>query len=270
MIMGKTIKDDKQSYKTHYNYISCLSQLIKGSSLKCTAVLTKDNLPFLEKKLNLIDLTKKSLKDEYEIVRIDNEYSYASTSWLPVKTYYLLFNQLLTIEYVIKNNKNVFNTKHIDCVNIFTEKLKTKEIEFSNPILNQVFDKSILNYSSKTSGANLSHKTKPDVMYKLIMKKMAEYKLEDWQRVVAKNENFRSNKDKQKKIAFLNKLSLSIFDFLYCMRIRANYRDFAFINGVSPTETANYFKKYYNFSASFFNLLKKLENSLIKMRSSKK
>lgn len=267
MIMGKTIKDDKQSYKTHYNYISCLSQLIKGSSLKCAAVLTKDNLPFLEKKLNLIDLTKKSLKDEYEIVLIDNEYSYASTSWLPVKTYYLLFNQLLTIEYVIKNNKNVFNTKHIDCVNIFTEKLKTKEIEFSDPILNQVFDKSILKYSSKKSGANLSHKTKPDIMYKLIMKKIAEYKLKDWQRFSAKIDNFRLTKDKQKRDDFLKNINISIFDFLYCMRIRANYRDFAFIDGVSPTETANYFKEYYSFSVSFFNLLKKIENSLVKMRS---
>ncbi|MCK9578227.1 hypothetical protein M0R01_01880 [bacterium] len=264
--MKLVTKDDKQSYKTHYNYIKCLSRLISGSTLKSNLSLTKDSLKFLDQKRNLIDLTRKSLKDEYGIVCIDNEYSYASTSWLPVKTYYLLFNQLLTIEYIIKNDKNVFNTKHIDCVNIFTEKLKTKEIEFSDPILNQVFDKSILSYSSKTSGANLSHKTKPDVMYKLIMKKIAEYKLKDWQRVVAKTESFRSIKDKQKKLVFLNKLNLSIFDFLYCMRIRANYRDFAFIDGISPMETANYFKEYYNFSISFFNLLKKLEISLTKMR----
>jgi len=186
---------------------------------------------------------------------------------LPVKTYYLLFNQLLTIEYIIKNDKSSFNIKHIDCVNIFTEKLKNKELEFSEPLLNQIFDKSILNYSSKKSGANLSHKTSSDVMYKLIMKKIAEYKLKDWQRTVAKTDNFRSVKDKQKKNNFLNKLNISIFDFLYCMRIRANYRDFAFIDGISPSETADYFNKYYEFSIQFFSLLKKIETSLIKMRA---
>jgi len=259
-------KGINQDYKTHYVYIKCLSGLINDCSLICNSRINNKKLPFLNKKGNLIKLTKKSLKDEYKIVCEDDEYSYACTSWLPVKTYYLLFNQFLTIEYIIKGEENIFNISHTNCLKNFTDKLKEKEIEFSNTLLNYVFDKSILNYRSKIPGANLSFDTDPKVLYRLIMKKVADYKLKDWKR--KKNiKNFCSRKNKQRKQNFLDGLRVSIFDFFYCMRIRANYKDFDFIDNVSFNETASYFKEYYDFSLNFFDLFKKLEENLIKKKN---
>ena len=42
--MKLATKDDKQSYKTHYNYIKCLSQLMKISTLNSSTSLTRDDL----------------------------------------------------------------------------------------------------------------------------------------------------------------------------------------------------------------------------------
>ena len=166
---------EHQAYDTHLNYIKCLACLTNGTTLQYNNSLQKAGLPDIDQKKNLIALTKKSLNDEKKIVDIDKDYSYASTSWLPVKSYYLIFNVLLTLEYVIKIQKGIFKQGHTKCIDEFTRKLQTKEIQFSNTTLNQVFDQTILTHKV-TSGANLSSRTTDDDMYKMAIRKIAKYK----------------------------------------------------------------------------------------------
>lgn len=256
---------EQQAFDTHFNYISCLAKLFNGATLKCTHVLTKAGLPHVDEKKNLISLTKQSLNDEGRIVAMDKDYSYASTSWLPIKAYYLIFNILLTIEYVIKIQKNAFSRGHHACIEEFTRKLKDKEIEFSVLELNVVYDQSILNYKNMV-GANLSKKTSDVDMYKMAMRKIANYKLEDWKK--HSNINGKKTADKARLANYLAKdFFVSIFDFSYFMRIRSNYRDFAFIEGVSTTETARYFNEYLLFTARFVKALEGMNKVLIRARS---
>lgn len=256
--------NDKQAFSTHLNYIKCLAGLFAGVTLQSNQALSKVPLPNVDVKKNLIELTKRSLYDERSIVHLDNDYSYASTSWLPVKAYYLVFNILLTVEYILKVQKSIFQMSHNASVAEFTRKLETREITFSEPILNQVFDQSILNFRSK-SGANLSSKTSRSDMYKLAMRKIALYKVEDWKR--KKQINLRRGIDRTKYQNYLNNFSVSIFDFLYLMRIRSNYRDFAFIEGVSSTDTAMYFLEFFNFTIRFAYALESLKSQLITLRT---
>ncbi len=256
---------DQQAFDTHFNYISCLAKLLDGTTLKYTNTLAKAALPDVDEKKNLIKLTKQSLNDESRIVAIDTDYSYASTSWLPIKAYYLIFNVLLTIEYIIKIQKSSFSRGHHACVEEFTRKLKNKEMEFSTTELNTVYDQNIL-YHKNVAGANLSKKTNDIDMCKMAMRKIANYKLEDW-----KKRNHYSGKkkaDKAKLAHYLvNDFFVSIFDFPYYMRIRSNYRDFAFIEGVSTADTARYFNEYILFTARFVKALEGMKNVLVKMRS---
>ena len=75
-----------------------------------------------------------------------------------IQGYYLIFNLLLTIEYLIKVDPLVFNLGHQKCIEEFTKKLENKEIEFDIPLINKVYDKSVfdLKYSP---GVQLSAKT---------------------------------------------------------------------------------------------------------------
>jgi len=255
---------EKEAFRTHYNYADCLTDLINNSSLKYNLKLNFKKLPYLKEKQNLITLTKKSLEDEYKIVQMDKEYSYASTSWLPIKSYYLIFNQLLTVEYIIKIQKKVFNSKHSTCIREFTRKLEKKEIEFNEPILNEVYDKTIFSYHD-VPGANLSRRISKERRYKLAMAKASDYKLNEWKRGQS-IESFKTKKNREKKKEYLKSFKFSIFEFPYYMRIRSNYRDFAFIEGVSIGETASYFECYYLFTMGFYKRLNDLQKSLMKMR----
>lgn len=255
---------EHQAYDTHLNYIKCLCNLVKGVSLKYTGSLRQGLIPDIDEKKNLISLTKKSLNDEYKIVQIDADYSYASTSWLPVKAYYLIFNILLTIEYVFKLQKTIFRFSHTGCVDEFSRKLSSGEIEFSEPILNQVFDQTILSHTVK-SGANLSSRTSPSDMYKMAIRKIAKYKLDDWKQ---KNRiDLRKPAHKTKCQNYLGSFAVSIFDFPYYMRIRSNYRDFAFIDGVTTIETADYFNTFFFFTAGFVKALEGMKKDLIGLRT---
>lgn len=256
---------EQQAFDTHFNYISCLAKLLDSATIKYTQTLTKAGLPNIDEKKNLIKLTKQSLNDESRIVAIDKDYSYASTSWLPIKAYYLIFNILLTIEYVIKIQKNAFSRGHHSCIEEFTRKLKDKEIEFSVAELNIVHDQNILSHRN-AAGANLSKKTSDGDMCKMAMRKIAYYKLEDWKK--RNHYNGKKKTDKAKLAHHLaNDFFVSIFDFPYYMRIRSNYRDFAFIEGVSTAETAQYFKKYFAFTVHFVKALEGLKNALVRARS---
>lgn len=260
-------KMDHPAYTTHFNYINCIFNLLNGATIKYKKYLRKANsLQHLDLKKNLISLTIKSLKDEYKIVKIDKDYSYASTSWLPIKSYYLIFNTLLTIEYIEKLQESCFNYGHKKCVEEFNRKLNECEIEFSNQILNQVFDKSILSFRVIT-GANLSKRINDEDMYKIAMRKIAKYKEEDWRK--QNKINLRLNIDKRKYQNYLDtKFKVSIFDFFYYMRIRSNYRDFAFIEDVSVDETAEYFRKYYYVTAYFTKAFGGMKKQMVNLRLS--
>lgn len=195
---------------------------------------------------------------------MDSEYSYASTSWLPIKSYYLFFNQLLTIEYLIKVAASAFQATHSGCVQEFTRKLSVGDITFSVPELNQVFDQTIFSFTLPT-GANLSRYTPRASMFRLAMKKIARYKLEEWQRKCRHKARTLARRMAQE--AFLRTFTVSIFEFPYYMRLRANYRDFAFIDAVDHTETAQYFQRYYDFASSLDGALSALRADLENVRT---
>jgi len=221
--------------------------------------------PHLESKKNLIELTKRSLRDEARIVQVDKDYSYASTSWLPVKVYYLLFNEMLTIDYLFTLDPQSFKLGHGKCSESFTRKLAAGEMHFSEPELNAVYDKMIFSHH-EAPGANLRPALTADQHTTLAMKKIALYKLEEWKRL-RKISSFVTEESRKMRDAYLQRFQLSIFEFPYQMRLRANYRDFAFIDSVSSTDTANYFNDYLAFARYFYRALRGLKDQLVRART---
>lgn len=258
--------EGQEAFRTHHNYIRSLKNLMSGSTLQLCNVanVRPEPVPLLESKKNLIDLTKKSLADEAKIVRTDKDYSYASTSWLPVKTYYLLFNTMMTVEYLLTLDPASFKIGHGKCSDAFTKRLARKEIAFSEAKLNTVYDSAIFSHR-EAPGANL-RSASADQHATLAMKKIAQYKLEEWKHL-KRIPNFSSKKHRQERQTFLHNFQLSVFEFPYHMRLRANYRDFAFIEGVSSDETAAYFNDYFDFARDFWRALRYLHEQLLTART---
>ena len=56
-------------------------------------------------------------------------------------------------------------------------------------------------------------------------------------------------------------------DLAYFMRIRSNYRDFAFITGVIADDTKEYFESYFNFTMNMARIFENLNVTLTNTRS---
>jgi hypothetical protein len=258
------LRSDKEAFRTHLNYADCLAALMREAALKPTVALRRAALPHIEGKQNLITLTKRSLEEEKKIVDLDADYSFASTSWLPVKGYYLLFNRMLTIEYIITRQQTAFTMSHAAILKSFSQRLVSGEFVFDRTALNEVFQGGIFSHRDQP-GANLSRSVSEERRWKMAMAKIADYKLDEWKRS-KKIKDFKTNESRAKRDEFLKRFTLSIFEYPYFMRVRANYRDFAFIEGVSSNDTANYFRTYFDFIMSFDRALEHLQTALKAMR----
>jgi hypothetical protein len=256
--------DDRQAFDTHFNYADCLATLLQGATLQYVPKLERRSLPDVDEKQNLISLTKRSLEQEHRLVEIDADYSYASTSWLPVKGYYLLFNFLLTVQYIIDCQSQSLRRSHEKCIRAYTRMLSRDELTFDPPILGSVFDRAIFDHREEP-GANLSRRTPIDRRFQMAMAKGADYKLDDWKRR-HNVPHFRTKEARRKRDEYLASFAFSIFEFPYYMRLRANYRDFAFIEGIGRSETARYFRAYYDFIIGFADALEGLRRGLIAVR----
>jgi hypothetical protein len=224
-----------------------------------------ESCDLIDRKKNLISLTYKSLREEFEIVQNDADYSQACTSWLPVKAYYLLFYAMMTVDYLIELKPEAFEIAHEKCVGRFTELLRDQRIRFSEPKLNEIFYRLILDHR-EASGANLRLHAAGDQFFKLAMKKAARYKFEEWKRR-KKIRSFKGRANQLEKEKYLRDFKLSIFEFPYYMRLRANYRDFSFIEGATAAETAEYFRQYYQFARNLFLAFCHLKNQLAAART---
>lgn len=255
--------DDKYAFDTHLNYITAIRSLCPDLSVSYTNKIIKLSLPELKTKENVISLTNKSLADEYKIIQEDAEYSFASTSWLPVKAYYLIFNFMLTAEYCINPQTKSFKISHTRLISIWNSRLKKGEIVFSEKDLGIVYGKEILDFILP-KGSTFKNSTSKDDLYKSAMKMIARYKYEDWKSGL--KVKLGSKEGQVEKQEFLDNLEVSIFDYFYQMRIRSNYRDFAFISGVTSQDTKKYFEIYYSITKNICDSLSKLSKQIQSQR----
>ncbi|MCH7945115.1 MAG: FAD-dependent oxidoreductase [Armatimonadetes bacterium] len=131
--------------------------------------------------------------------------------------------------------------------------------------VNTVFDGDIFHYHDE-SGANLRSNITLDRSFRMAMAKIADYKEEDWKRLKGIG-NFKSPSNQKKRADYRANFTCSVFEFPYYMRLRAQYRDFAFIDGVTSSETAEYFNTYYNLIMAFYEALDALKTKLVASRS---
>lgn len=153
------------------------------------------------------------------------------------------------------------SASHHDCINIFTKMLENFEIQFNKSLLNLVFDEKILNFTTK-SGEHLKRNIADDVIYKLIMKKVANGKIDNYK--IVQCLSGRRAKEKIKIDNFKKSVRVSIFDFFHLMRLRMNYRNLNFVDDIMSSDTKLYFEKYYTSADNFYKCFTKYINELIK------
>ena len=102
-----------------------------------------------------------------------------------------------------------------------------------------------------------------------IIKKLAIYSLEEFKR--SKNiRSFQSRENKKLRNNFLDSKQISICEFFYWYRIKANYRDLEYLNkDISDDKFKSFYCSYYELTRNFYKAFRELINSIAKIRLGK-
>ncbi|MFC1645439.1 hypothetical protein ACFL08_05430 [Patescibacteria group bacterium] len=265
--------DVPPDFRTHANYIEHFNRLSKGLSVKYNRGIGKANVSeslIMYKKIQLAELTYKSIVGESDEILKNLEYSQVCVSWIAVKSYYLLFNLLLVFEYLVSLDESAFNFSHKKVLNKFKDRIKNKDISFTKPNLMGNYSCFSIQNASVRSGANLASINYSDGdRFVLILKKIVKYKMDRF-KVENKIKDFRSRACQIKRDEYLAKEAVNIIEFFYWYRIKANYKDLEFLNhSINSDEFAKYFSDFFELTVTFRRCLGLMINNMSQDRFGK-
>ena len=120
------IKFPPPDFLTHLHYTKCVNMLARNliltENLSIKNKIKKES-KYLRKKMNLIKLTLKSIKGEYRTIIENPDFAELYVSWISVKSYYLIFNSLLILDYLITTQELSFNLSHEKAIERFKQYL---------------------------------------------------------------------------------------------------------------------------------------------------
>jgi len=277
MNLGKWIKIKDEEYArehpanftTHLNYVRCFNQLSKNLGLNCKINITNKikETKDLTKKIHLIELIFENLQEEHKLILGNPSFAEICIPWIAVKSYYLIFNLLLIIKYLITSDKNSFNSSHYNILKEFKTYLKKNDLNFTRVEFNEIYiGRSVLKWKAKPH-ANIKI-INPDLKERFfqIIKILMKYCIEEFKRKEKINTlNCKKGKD------FLNKANINVCEFFYWYRIKSNYRDLEFLDkGIDDDQFLDFYQNYFELTENFYIAYKNLINELSIKRLGKK
>lgn len=251
-------------FTTHSNYLNFVSQASSGLVLTInTNQIPSNSISVLaNKKVRLAKLTMNNIDSEMDQINRYRDYAQICSSWIPVKSYYLFFNLLMVIEWLIEDDVRWLTETHEAVNRKMKEVLRTNSVTFNNAVFNQITPANQVNSWIIPSGSNIIiGSPDPNVRYQQIIKKILEYKTEDFKR---RRKILRLAG--QVKQNFLSATDLNLWEFLYWYRVKANYRDMEFLeSGVDISDFYLYYLNYHtlcnNFYSAFTNEINRISQA---------
>lgn len=258
---------------THFNYVECLKTISDGLNVECKLSIKnkiQNETANLKKKVNLIKLIKRNLDEEYKTIEQNPAFAEVCVPWIAVKSYYLMFNLWIVLEYLISTQESSFIISHDRLLKKIKSRLENQEIVFNKEIFNINFQCSkIINLKFK-SGSNLKIVgVNMEERVLQVLKKLISYKIENFQRK-ERFKNFRSKKAREERKKFLENNSVNMCEFFYWYRIKSNYRDLEFLDkDIEDGQFKDFYKNYFELTLLFYEALRKMINALSKTRLAK-
>ncbi len=256
-------------FKTHLNYVSYMNNISKDLKVELNFNIDS-KAPFtksaLLKKIRLVELIRESIDEEYKKAIKEKEFAKVCSMWIPVKSYYLIFNLLLILCVLINNEKGNLDYPHAKAISNFRNMIKSKKLLFNKNNLNLVLScQEAIDFTSK-SGDSLRDNLDDDKRARSVLKKLCKYKFDDFCRYAGLRE-FRDLDSKKQKSKFFKDSEISLFEFFYWYRIKTNYRDLSFLDKeIYAGDIIKFYEGYYFLTINFHDALKKLINDISKIR----
>jgi hypothetical protein len=256
-------------FRTHLNYLKCIRHLSLNLTLKTNNISPLSNKPVTsvaKKKATLIKLTKENIDAEMNQINDFIEYSQICISWIPVKSYYLFFNELILLLYLITDDDKWLLEDHKKIHMKLKELIRNKNINFSSTDFNTIYIPSrILEWKIQSGNNVIRNNLNYQSLERQLIKKMFAYCKEDYKRSKSIKSLSGNNKSK-----FLNSTVINLCEFFYWYRLKANYRDMEFVNSnVDLIDFKSFYSEYYNLSINFYSCMKSEINKLSQLRYQK-
>jgi len=259
---------DHPDFSTHANYLHFMSE--NSRELKLTCDLNVRSRIALDKKVNqkikLLELTLENLKEEKKNIEKYPEYAIVCVSWVPVKSYYLIFNLLTLLEYLVTASDTYLIISHTALFNKFRSLISEGKVVFSKDIFNKICTIEEANDWKIPRWENVKRvDANPTIRYRQIIRKLSQYSKDEFKRL-HKIKRLRGKKKKE----FEAKAKINLCEFFYWYRIKANYRDMEFVDkGVDVRDFNNFYDDYFKLSMNFYSAFKTCINDLTVKRTGK-
>lgn len=267
----KIVLSNEPAFRTHLFYVWFIKEETKNLKFRVNFNI-KNKIPkisiSLKKKINLIKLITKNLKSEYQLIEKNAEFAEVCVPWIAVKGYYLIFNLLLILKYLITCNENSFKSSHKTLIEDFKDCLKNNRISVNSEFFGVVIPcKDILGWRLPPyENIKLPEKVDKETRFKQVIKKLFNYKLEDLKRE-KKIKSFKSKKGKVLKKEFIKNSDINLCEFFYWYRIKSNYRDLDFLDkNLSDLDYLSFYRNYFVAIRNFYGALRNLINEIAKKR----
>lgn len=256
--IGTTGYLDKSDFFTHLNYARRMAMICHGMNITTNTnhrnvervVVNKDMVRFAK----LSELTARSIESDVDYIKEDIEYSSICAPWFPVKCYYRLY-YLESILLFLKGNDCGFKSSgHHKVRSVLNAELRSRTIKY-NTMTDHLGVLEIHECINFTGGRSASIKKdfwKQDDATRSLLKLLARYKFESWK----VDKKLRTAEGQKQKNHF-NLQNISVFDYAYQMRLKANYKDLNFLDPerISPKESRQFVGAYNIFYSNYSTAL---------------
>ncbi|MEO6508675.1 MAG: hypothetical protein ABIO02_01870 [Patescibacteria group bacterium] len=256
------------AFTTHANYVEFMRSCSENLSVEYKNDVKNKikESPLLAKKVKLSVFTMDNLLQEMKVIENNKDYSIVCSSWVSVKSYYLIFNLFLILEYLITCREETLKSEtHTGLFVKIKNHIKDGSLVFSEQCINEIYKCTDIKLWKFKAGNNLATLYQKD-RDKQLIKKLLEYAKDEFKRK-SKSNSLRG----KEKIKFENQTNISLIDFFYWYRIKVNYRDLEFLDSnINEDQFYWYYKNYYQCSCSFYGALVTEINRLSTIRLSRK
>lgn len=246
------IDAESVTFKTHLNYIKCMTRLTDGiilnTHVSATSPLSSSKITRFE---TLSRITKTSINGEKTACDKERAYAQIASPWIPVKCYYYLYYLESVFLFLLNGSEIGFTPGgHIGVKQSILTLLHNGTITLSGThaaSLSKVVDWATADRFRTVPGSTIGstyHIT--PACDDSLRGKVAEYIELDWKH---KNRilNYQTKAARTKKEAELMLKEFCLLDYFYWMRIKSNYRDVDFLdfdNNVNENDAYEYLKYY--------------------------
>lgn len=252
---------EKSDFHTHLNYARRMAVICKGMSITTNIEQRRvaQHIAQFQKEIErfarLSEMTAKSIASDWQYSKEDIAYSSICAPWIPVKCYYRIY-YLEAIFLCLKGHDNGYRTDgHHKVRSVLNAELFSGTIKYNTPLnsLGVLEINECMNFPSISRHANIRKDFwKEEACTKAMLRLLARYMFENWKR----DKNLYTLEGKAQRDSFLVRY-ISIFDYAYQMRLKANYKDMNFLDPdkISPDDAHAFIKSYLIFYLEYSKAL---------------